>query len=80
MSSPFGSTMLVTSMANLLGGELFPAPIVVWWNLVAAPAPRSTPPHASWGTAQDDRFGRFRSTLPRIPATAPYWQRTGENR
>jgi quercetin 2,3-dioxygenase len=29
--------------------------------------------YASW-QQQDDRFGRVRSTLPLIPAQAPYWQ------
>jgi hypothetical protein len=35
--------------------------------------------HASW-SAQDERFGRVRSSLPLIPAKAPFWQQAGENR
>jgi redox-sensitive bicupin YhaK (pirin superfamily) len=65
--------------AILLGGEPFPEPIIMWWNFVARTRDEIDAAHASW-TAQDDRFGRVPSTLPLIPAKAPYWQRTGENR
>ncbi|MGY1454686.1 pirin family protein [Streptomyces sp. SS8] len=61
--------------AILLGGEPFPEPIVMWWNFVGRTRAEIDAAHASW-TAQDDRFGRVRSSLPLIPAKAPFWQRT----
>ncbi|MDQ1014277.1 pirin family protein [Streptomyces afghaniensis] len=65
--------------AILLGGEPFPEPILMWWNFVARARPEIDAAHASW-TSQDDRFGRVRSALPLIPAKAPYWPQSGENR
>jgi redox-sensitive bicupin YhaK (pirin superfamily) len=65
--------------AILLGGEPFPEPIVMWWNFVGRTRAEIDAAHASW-TAQDDRFGRVRSSLPLIPAAAPYWQRAGGDR
>ncbi|MDQ1014380.1 pirin-like C-terminal cupin domain-containing protein [Streptomyces afghaniensis] len=56
--------------AILLGGELFPEPIFMWWNFVARTRDEIDAAHASW-TAQDHRFGRVRSTLPLIQAKAP---------
>ena len=59
--------------AVLLGGEPFEDPIVMWWNFVARSRDEIDAAYASWRD-QDDRFGSVRSTLPRIPASAPYWQ------
>jgi quercetin 2,3-dioxygenase len=58
--------------AVLLGGEPFPEPIMMWWNFVARDRAEIEAAYASWA-AQDDRFGRVQSTLPLIPAKAPFW-------
>jgi quercetin 2,3-dioxygenase len=62
--------------AVLLGGEPFDEPIVMWWNFVARNRAEIDSAYASWAD-QDDRFGRVRSSLPLIPAKAPYWQQQG---
>jgi redox-sensitive bicupin YhaK (pirin superfamily) len=59
--------------ALLIGGEPFAEPIVMWWNFVARTREEIDAAYASWA-AQDDRFGTVTSTLPRIPAKAPFWQ------
>jgi redox-sensitive bicupin YhaK (pirin superfamily) len=61
----------------LLGGEPFEGPILMWWNFVASTRAEIDAAYASW-QADDDRFGRIRSPLPRIPATAPFWQPVAE--
>jgi redox-sensitive bicupin YhaK (pirin superfamily) len=58
--------------AVLLGGEPFEEPIVMWWNFVGRTREEIDAAYASWAR-QDDRFGHVRSTLPLIPAKAPYW-------
>src|SRR4051794_14319791 len=58
--------------AILLGGEPFEEPIVMWWNFVGRSRADIDAAYASWA-AQDNRFGTVTSTLPLIPATAPYW-------
>ncbi len=57
----------------LLGGEPFEEPIMMWWNFVARTRAEIDTAYASW-SQQDDRFGRVRSSLPLIPAKAPFWQ------
>lgn len=57
----------------LLGGEPFEEPILMWWKFVARNRGEIDAAFASWA-AQDDRFGRVRSSLPLIPARAPFWQ------
>lgn len=59
--------------AVLLGGQPFEDPIVMWWNFVARNRAEIDNAYASWA-AQDDRFDRVRSSLPLVPAKAPYWQ------
>jgi quercetin 2,3-dioxygenase len=59
--------------AVLLGGEPFEEPIVMWWNFVARSREEIDAAYASW-QAQDGRFGHVTSSLPRIPASAPFWQ------
>jgi quercetin 2,3-dioxygenase len=59
--------------ALLLGGEPFEEPIMTWWNFVGRTRDEIDAAYASW-QARDDRFGRVASALPRIPASAPYWQ------
>jgi redox-sensitive bicupin YhaK (pirin superfamily) len=59
--------------AVLLGGEPFEEPIMMWWNFVGRNRSEIDAAYASWA-AQDDRFGRVRSSLPLIPAKAPFWQ------
>jgi hypothetical protein len=58
--------------AILLGGEPFPEPLMMWWNFVARNRDEIDAAYASWRD-QDDRFGRVRSSLPVIPAAAPFW-------
>jgi redox-sensitive bicupin YhaK (pirin superfamily) len=59
----------------LLGGEPFEEPIVMWWNFVGRTRAEIEATYLSW-QAQDDRFGKVASVLPRIPATVPFWQRS----
>jgi redox-sensitive bicupin YhaK (pirin superfamily) len=59
--------------ALLIGGQPFEEPIVMWWNFVARDRAEIDAAYASWA-ADDDRFGRVSSPLPRIPAKAPFWQ------
>ena len=63
----------------LLGGEPFPEPILMWWNFVCRSREEIDAAYASWAR-QDDRFGRVASSLPLIPATAPFWHDTAEGR
>ena len=58
----------------LLGGTPFEEPILMWWNFVARTQAELAAAYDSWG-AQDDRFGRVRSSLSRIPAKPPHWRR-----
>ena len=60
--------------AVLLGGAPFEEPILMWWNFVARTREELDAAYDSWA-AQDDRFGRVRSSLPLIPAKAPLWRR-----
>ena len=62
--------------ALLLGGEPLDEQIVMWWNFVGRSRDEISAAYASW-QAQDDRFGRVRSALPRIPAPPPYWSPSG---
>ena len=62
--------------ALLLGGEPFEEPILMWWNFVGRSREELEAAYTSW-EAQDDRFGTVASSLPRIPAQAPYWTRDG---
>lgn len=57
----------------LLGGAPFDEPILMWWNFVARTRAELDAAYASW-QAQDERFGRVRSSLPPIPARAPSWR------
>jgi len=65
--------------AVLLGGEPFEEPIVMWWNFVGRSRDEIDDAYASWAR-QDDRFGRVRSSLPLIPANAPFWHQDREQR
>ena len=58
--------------AVLLGGEPLEEQIVMWWNFVGRSREEISAAYDAW-QAQDDRFGRVRSALPRIPAPPPYW-------
>src|SRR5690606_41912670 len=60
--------------AILLGGEPFEEPIMMWWNFVGRTREEIDAAYDSWA-AQDDRFGRVRSALPRIPVGPPPWRR-----
>jgi hypothetical protein len=60
------------SRVMLLGGLPFDEPLLMWWNFVARSRDEIDAAYASWRD-QDDRFGRVRSTLPVIPASAPFW-------
>ena len=68
--------------AVLLGGEPLAEQLVMWWNFVGRSREEITAAYDSW-QQQDDRFGRVRSSLPRIPAPPPHWvgpARAGETR
>ena len=54
------------------GGEPLEEQIVMWWNFVGRSREEISAAYDAW-QAQDDRFGRVRSALPRIPAPPPYW-------
>lgn len=58
----------------LLGGEPFPEPITMWWNFVARTQEEIDVAYRDW-SRQTDRFGRVTSSLPRIPAKPPWWQK-----
>ena len=60
--------------AVLLGGAPFEEPILMWWNFVARTREELEAAYDSWA-AQDDRFGRVRSSLPLTPAKPPFWRR-----
>jgi quercetin 2,3-dioxygenase len=62
--------------AMLLGGEPLDEQLVMWWNFVGRSREEISTAYASW-QEQDDRFGRVRSTLPRIPAPPPFWDSAG---
>lgn len=57
----------------LLGGVPFDEQILMWWNFVGRSREEIDAAFASWD-GDDDRFGRVRSVLPRIPVKAPFWQ------
>jgi hypothetical protein len=59
--------------ALLLGGEPLGEKITMWWNFVGRSRDEIDSAYQSW-QAQDDRFGRVGSALPRIPAPPPHWQ------
>jgi len=59
--------------ALLLGGEPLGEKITMWWNFVGRSRDEIDCAYQSW-QAQDDRFGRVGSALPRIPAPPPHWQ------
>jgi redox-sensitive bicupin YhaK (pirin superfamily) len=65
---------LEPSRVVLLGGEPLQEQLVMWWNFVGRSREEVTAAYDSW-QQQDDRFGRVRSALPRIPAPPPYWSR-----
>lgn len=58
--------------ALLLGGEPFRERILMWWNFVGRSVEEFAAARDAWQQA-DERFGRVASSLPRIPAPAPYW-------
>jgi redox-sensitive bicupin YhaK (pirin superfamily) len=60
--------------ALLIGSEPFEEPILMWWNFVGRTRADIDAAYRSWA-AQDDRFGTVVSSLPRIPAKPPLWQR-----
>lgn len=58
--------------AMLIGGEPFEEPLVMWWNFVARTRDEIEAAYLGW-QAEEERFGRVASPLPRIPAKAPFW-------
>jgi quercetin 2,3-dioxygenase len=61
-----------SSRALLLGGEPFGERILMWWNFVARTPEEMQAAYTAW-QADDGRFGRVDSPLPRIPAPEPSW-------
>jgi redox-sensitive bicupin YhaK (pirin superfamily) len=70
---------LEPTRAVLLGGEPLEETIVMWWNFVGRSRDEISTAYDAW-QQQDDRFGRVRSALPRIPAPPPYWSGSGDGR
>ena len=68
-----GLSVAGQTRAMLIGGLPFDEPIVMWWNFVARTRDEVDAAYASWA-AQDDRFGRVHSALPRIPTPPPFGQ------
>lgn len=62
--------------AVLLGGRPLDEQIVMWWNFVGRSREEISAAYDAW-QQQDERFGRVRSALPRIPAPPPYWSAEG---
>jgi quercetin 2,3-dioxygenase len=60
----------------LLGGEPLGEPILMWWNFVVRGRDELDRAYRQW-QADDPRFGRLRSPLPRIPAPPPFWAPRG---
>ena len=58
----------------LIGGEPFEEPVLMWWNFVARTREEVDAAYAAWAT-ESPRFGPTPSTLPRVPAPRPFWQR-----
>jgi redox-sensitive bicupin YhaK (pirin superfamily) len=63
----------------LLGGVPFADRVVMWWNFVARSTEELDAAYAAWQAA-DARFGAVGSSLDRVPAPAPYWQVTRQDR
>lgn len=61
------------SRVMLLGGVPFEEPLMMWWNFVARSRQELDDAWRSW-SEDDGRFVRVRSSLPTIPAPAPFWQ------
>jgi redox-sensitive bicupin YhaK (pirin superfamily) len=62
--------------ALLLGGEPFGEPLLMWWNFVGRSRDEIETAQAQW-QAQDARFGRVASPLPRIAAPPLVWRAPG---
>ena len=56
----------------LLGGAPFEEPLLMWWNFVGRTREEIDEARREWA-AQDERFGRVASPLPRVPAPATPW-------
>lgn len=50
----------------LLGGEPFEERLVMWWNFVGRSREELAEAGRQW-TAEDERFGRVATSLPRMP-------------
>jgi quercetin 2,3-dioxygenase len=59
----------------LLGGEPFAEPVLMWWNFVVRSRDELDRAYRQW-QAGEERFGRLRSPLARIPAPKPFWRPT----
>ncbi len=71
-----GLDALEPTRAVLLGGEPLEEQLVMWWNFVGRSRDEISLAYDAW-QRQDERFGRVRSALPRIPAPPPYWTASG---
>ena len=58
--------------ALLVGGVPLEEPLLMWWNFVARTREEVEAAYRQW-TDDDGRFGRVRSSLPRIPTGPPPW-------
>ena len=62
--------------ALLIGGVPLEEPLLMWWNFVARTRDEVGAAYRQW-TADDGRFGRVRSSLPRVPTGPPPWMVDG---
>lgn len=60
--------------AMLLGGVPFPEPLLMWWNFVARDEQEVSVARREWSD-RSNRFGTVRSSLDRIEAPVPVWER-----
>ena len=58
----------------LLGGEPFAEPVLMWWYLVVRSRGELDRAYRQWESG-DPRFGRLRSPLARVLASATVWAR-----
>jgi redox-sensitive bicupin YhaK (pirin superfamily) len=59
----------------LLGGEMWPEPVLMWWNYVARTRSEIIEAHREWTnrTRESERFGSVASPLAAIDVDPPPW-------
>ena len=57
----------------LLGGVPLGEELLMWWNFVGRTRAEIVQAARQWALEEEDRFGRVRSSLDRVPAPEPPW-------